>query len=380
MKICAIICEYNPFHNGHLYQIEKAKELSDADSILCIMSGNFVQRGESAVMDKCTRAKHAILAGADCVIELPSPFASSNAELFAKGAISILNKIPAVTSLCFGAESPNAKDFIKTATLLNDEPKEVSKKIKTLVKEGVSYAKARATAFEAYLPSPLLSSPNNILGVEYTRAILDTNANIEILPILRQGGGYTDENLYEDFSSASAIRKNLELKNELGDTLPAFVKADLPTQIETHLDKLEKYAILIKNAQEIASVCDCTEGLENAFKKAATKEKTLVESLTSARYTSSRIRRIALQNLLGISHEFIKACLSAPLYLRVLAVKKGNTEILTALSESALPLLIRAHEEEKLQGVARECYQKDIFAEDVYTLLYGEKKQKNILI
>jgi len=118
MKICAVICEYNPFHNGHAYQLSEAKKRSQADAVLCIMSGNFVQRGESAIVDKFTRAKHAVLGGADAVIELPTIFATSNAELFAKGAISILSSIPDVTTLCFGAETASTEAFLQTAKLI----------------------------------------------------------------------------------------------------------------------------------------------------------------------------------------------------------------------------------------------------------------------
>ena len=152
MKICGIICEYNPFHNGHLYQLREAKRLSGADAIVCVMSGNFVQRGEAAILDKYTRAKHAIMAGADVVIELPTPFATANAELFAKGATALLSAIPAVDTLCFGAENADKLAFISAARYLNEEPKEVSDKIKTAVANGVSYAKARAQAW-AGLPN-----------------------------------------------------------------------------------------------------------------------------------------------------------------------------------------------------------------------------------
>ena len=129
MKICAVICEYNPFHNGHLYQLREAKKYSQADALLCIMSGNFVQRGEAAIVDKFTRAKHAVLGGADAVIELPTIFATSNAELFAKGAISILSSIPAVSTLCFGAETNNTAAFLQAAALFNAEPEEISQEI-----------------------------------------------------------------------------------------------------------------------------------------------------------------------------------------------------------------------------------------------------------
>ncbi len=370
MKICAIICEYNPFHNGHLHHLRTAKQLSGADYLLCVMGGNFVQRGESAVMEKYTRAKHAVLAGADAVIELPTPFATANAELFAKGALRLLSAIPAVKYLCFGAENADKSLFLKAATLLNDEPKEISEKIKTFMANGISYARARAEAWAKILPETFLSSPNNALGVEYARAILASNADIDILPIPRINNGYKETSLTGKFSSATAIRGAITKGKPLDGVLPDFVLADLPNKMETSLDTLEKYAILSRSNEEIARVCDCTEGLENAFKKAALHTAPLVDTLTSARYTSSRIRRIALQNLLRIDERLIRRSLQTPLYLRVLAAKKDATPLLSALGESNATLLVRAHDEKTLQGIARECYERDIFAEKVYSLLY----------
>ena len=224
MKFCGIICEYNPFHNGHLYQLQEAKKRSGADAVLCIMSGNFVQRGEAAVLDKFTRAKHAVKAGADIVVELPTLFATSNAELFAKGAVSLLSAIPSVSTLCFGAENADKTAFLLAARYLNNEPEEVSAKIKESVADGLSYAKARANAWAGFLPLDLLCSPNNILGLEYTRAILGRSADIEILPIQRVGGGYKDGEMKENFSSASAIRQAIESGKDFSKNLPDFVK------------------------------------------------------------------------------------------------------------------------------------------------------------
>lgn len=376
MKICAIICEYNPFHNGHLYQIQQAKAFSGADAILCLMSGNFVQRGEAAVMDKYTRAKHAILAGADVVAELPTVFATSNAELFAKGAISILSKLPCVSTLCFGVENADATTLYSAANLLNNEPKEISDKIKEQVSSGIAYAKARANAWENFLSKELLTSPNNILGLEYTRAILESNAKIEILPIQRQGAGYLDDKIYQNFSSASAIRKGIAIGESIEGNLPKYTANDLPDKLETTLDSLEKYAILNKSSTEIAAVCDCTEGLENAFKKAALLPQSLTSTLTSARYTSARIRRIALQNLLNLPEELIRECLKTVLYLRVLGARKARTDVLSALADGATPLLIRAHDENSLFATAKACYERDIFAEKVYSILYPLKSNK----
>ena len=380
MKICAIICEYNPFHNGHLYQIQEAKRLSGADAILCIMSGNFVQRGESAIINKFTRAKHAVLSGADAVIELPTIFATSNAELFAKGAIHILSSIPSVSTLCFGCENADKEMFLNAAKLLNNEPKEISEKIKTLMASGISYAKARAQAWNNAIPDEFLNCPNNILGLEYTKAILSKKASIDILPIQRMGAGYNENTLNEVFSSASAIRNNLDNKIQLKNQLPDYVLADLPAKHNDNLDMLEKYAILYRSKDEIAKVCDCNEGLENAFKKAANANSTLCEALTSARYTSSRIRRIALQNLLNIEEDLIRNALTSALFLRVLAIRNSRQDLLTALSESAFTLIIRARDEEKLPMETQPYYERDIFAEKVFNLMYPTPTDKNIFI
>lgn len=380
MKICAIICEYNPFHNGHLYQLNAARELSGADAVLCLMSGNFVQRGEAAILDKYTRARHALQAGADIVVELPTVFATSNAELFAKGALHLLSAIPAVKTLCFGAENANKTAFTLAAKYLNDEPREVSQAIKTLVSKGASYAKARSQAWAGFIPFDLLSSPNNILGLEYTKAILSLGSAIEILPVQRIGSGYKDEAISNSIPSATAIRAAIKEERSLEDGLPDFVLNDLPNALENRLEILEKYALLSRSESDVAEICDCTEGMENALKRVANTNEPLVQTLTSARYTASRIRRIALQNLLGIRESFIRECLHEPLYLRVLAAKKERNDVLSALGEAAFPCLIRAHDEDKLTGAAQKCFEKDRFSDSVYRLLYDLPLSKHSIL
>ena len=344
------------------------------------MSGNFVQRGEVAIMHKSLRAKHAIQGGADIVIELPTVFATSNAELFAKGAIHVLSSIPDVDTLCFGAETADKEEFLHAAALLNNEPKEISAQIQQYVANGVSYAKAYADAWATYIDPTFLRSPNNILGLEYTKAILAKQAKISIAPISRIGSAYSDNQLQGNYSSATAIRAAINNQEQLGDNLPEYVKCDLPHALENHSDVLEKYAILTKNAEDLKAVCDCTEGLENAFLKAATAPLPLVETLTSARYTSSRIRRIALQNFLFISEKLTRDCLDNPLYLKVLACKKNNDALLTALHASSFPLLSRGLDGEGLTGIAKLCYERDIFADKVCSLFYPIPTDKTIFI
>ena len=374
MKICAIICEYNPFHNGHLYHIQTAKKLSGADKILCVMSGNFVQRGEGAILEKRIRAKHAVLAGADAVLELPSIFSTSNAELFAKGAIKLISAIPNVTTLCFGSENAEKAEFLTAGKLLNDEPQDVSDEIKRLLSTGIGYAKARANAYSKYIQNDFLLKPNNLLGLEYTRALLKLNSKIEILPIIRQGNDYLDTSLAENFSSATAIREAIKQgKTEnLPTNIPEFTLKDIKNAKIPDLLSLEKLAVLTKSKQEIARVCDCTEGLENAFKQVAENNLSDFEKeLTSPRYTSARIRRIALQTLLGIEETLIRSALGSPLYLRVLAVNKLDEEILSLLGKSAYPLLVKNSDAKKLSNVAKEVFEKEEFCDRIYAIASG---------
>ena len=382
MKICAIICEYNPFHNGHEYLLKQARELSGADAILCIMSGNFVQRGEASILEKHERASTAVEHGADMVIELPTVFATSNAEIFARGAISILSKIPHVTHLCFGVEFGTAEEFLRAGRLLACEPPEVSEMVKTLTAQGVSYAAALTEARQNLLQQDLLSSPNNILGLEYTKAIIEAGANIEILPVARIGGMYHDQDVHKAFPSATSIRKAFTENNlaQLQSVLPESMYAPLENANEIDLSIAEKIAILNVDTATLASTLDCNEGLENAFKKAALLPEPLETSLTSARYTTSRIRRIALQNLLGIRKDLIFDSLSSPLYVRPLAYKAEQKELLSAISQSTLPFLACGQDKGKLQGTAAKCLAIDLFAENLYSVLSQKSFQNKTIV
>ncbi len=371
MKICAIICEYNPFHNGHKYLIDEARRQSNADAVLCIMSGNFTQRGEAAVLEKHLRAKHAVLCGADIVIELPTVFATSNAEIFAKGAISLLSKIPAVKHLAFGAEFADKQVFLQAANALLDEPETVSSTVKALIKSGVGYAEAIATARSKIADERLFSSPNNILGIEYTKAILSTKSDIEILPVQRLGAGYHDKYAKDNFASATAIRKALreDTLSEMLAFLPPEAAVDLQSASEVNLNAFEKFAILRESPENLAKVLDCTEGLENAFVKAASGSIPLEEALTSPRYTAARIRRIALQNLLNIRKELVFECLENDLYLHPLAYRQDRTEILSTLSKATIPFLAAGTQKSKLNATATKCLAVDELAEKMYASL-----------
>ena len=229
----------------------------------------------------------------------------------------------------------------------------------------------------------ILSSPNNILGLEYAKAILKTNANVELLPIPRQGSGYSERGLTGEFASATAIREHVKT-GEVQATcpyLPEVVYEDLKLADTTNrLSIMERTAILIKSKEDLRKILDCTEGLENAFKGAAEKTDEFVKELTSARYTASRLRRIALHNVLNIEESFIRNCLSSPLYLTPLAYKKDRTDLLSALSKASIPFLSSGKQIKALDGVAKQCYEKDEFASTVYDAITNTKTSNELVI
>ena len=381
MKICAVICEYNPFHNGHRYQLEQIRALSGCDAVLCLMSGNFTQRGEAAIFDKFTRARHAIQNGADVVLELPAAVAVAPAEIFASGAIHLLSSIPAVTTLAFGCESGTQEEFLKAASALLSEDKEFKALLKENMKDGTSYVKARTDAVLKLNPdlnAALLTSPNNILGTEYCRAILAKKCNIQPLPIPRIGGGYSDGVLYKNFSSASAIRAAIESDDKKAQKL---IKGNLPASVYKSLEKAKKTpfqtavmcALLAADPETVMRAPDCSEGLENRLRSMAKinpQYHATLDKVVSKRYTLSRLKRILAQNFLGLSRKEVKSYLDAPLYLKVLAVKLSlQKESFGELAKGRFPFLARKSDTGILKREALACYETDVRANDLYNLL-----------
>lgn len=364
MKICAIICEFNPFHNGHKYLLEQARQISGCDRLLCILSGSFTQRGEICVQDKHIRARHAILGGADCVLELPAPFAVAPAEIFAKGAIKILSSIPEVGCIAFGCESGNKTEFLTAAKILLNETENFKKVLQTNLERGNSYIKSYTAAFESAGGNPeFLSSPNNVLGIEYTKSILLSHANIDILPIKRVGADFSDDEIKENYSSATAIRNNLSsplLKNNV----PDFVLDDLK-DFSKETEKFKQFAKLVlsrTDAEILKKVYGCGEGLENKLKSLENLSYTeIVKSCTNRRYSSARITRILCANFLNLYKTDCESFLNSPLYIKPLAVNKQR-DILTSLAKSPYPIVIKGSDREKLNETAKKCLKKDEFA------------------
>ena len=385
MKICAVICEYNPFHNGHKYQLERVRAESGCDTILCLMSGNFTQRGDAAVFGKFRRAAHAISGGADAVLELPADFAVAPAEIFAQGAVRILASVPDVTTLAFGCESGTKEEFLAAAKATLSEDKQFKAALKENLKGGVSYAQARtrtALQFNQEIDEALLTSPNNILGVEYCRALLACGSTIQPMPLLRKGGGYSDTSVLNNFSSATALRacmkeKTRKSKKALKNNLPPDVYRDALAFAPNAYEQAAMCALARVSADTLSRTLDCTEGLENRFKamsKSNPEYGAMLAKMVSKRYTLSRLKRIVAANFLGIREREVRDSLAAPLYYKVLAVKKSRAEeIFASLNAGAFPLLVRKSDAASLRKETLVCFERDVLANDLYNILTGEQ-------
>lgn len=387
MKICACIAEYNPLHNGHLTHIEYIKNTLGAEKLIVVMSGNFTQRGEPAVLDKFTRAKLAIIAGADAVIELPTVFATANAEVFAKGGINLIDKLGVVDGVCFGVESGDKDSYLSLAKAMNNESKEFKKALKEQLEKGVSLAKAKFLAVKAVggeFDENLINSPNNILGLEYTKALLKNKSSIDIFPMVRSGD-HNDLSLKKGITSATSIRQALKLGQikKAKKTMPSYVYKEL-TDYPFLFDKLAMSKLITCTAQELSLVPDCTEGLENRIKALSKDNRTvdaLVEKVCTKRYTSTRVRRILTANLLGITKDFTDECLSSPLYAKILAVNSDSIDLVSQLAKnSAIPVLTRKSDVSALKKTAEKCFNLDVLANDLYGLITDKKQNENQML
>ncbi len=388
MKVCACIAEYNPLHLGHLKHIDYIKNTLKAERIVVVMSGNFTQRGEPAILDKYTRARHAIIAGADAVIELPTVFATANAEIFAKGAVGIISSLNVADGLCFGVESGSEDEYIALARAMNDESKDFKRALKESLEKGISLAKAKFEAVKAVnfgnFNENLIAKPNNILGLEYTKALLKLDSPIGIYPMLRDGD-HNDLTLKKGITSATSIRAALKagLKKKLKKSVPPFVYKDLK-EYPYAFDKIIMSAALTASREKLAEICDCTEGLENRIKALSKDNNTvdgLVEKVSTKRYTATRIRRILTANLLGINKDLVEDCLRSGLYARVLAVDANKKDIISAISEkSTIPVITRKSEATELRRAALKSFEIDTLATELYSLATQKTDDKMILV
>ncbi len=336
MKITALIAEFNPFHNGHKYILDEIKKHSDG--VVVIMSGNAVQRGDIAVTDKHTRAKIALQNGADLVIELPAIYAVNTAQKFAYGAVATLNAAGVISQLAFGSESGNIDTLINAAQILENEPVEVSEKIKALISSGMSYPAAREKAYEAVIEPKILSKPNNILAVEYLRALIYTDSKITPFTVTRTNDFHSTE-ASGDIISASAVRSLLDSNSDISPFVPC---ADFDEYSIDALDTALTYLLRTASPEELSKINDVNEGLENRIIDAAKVNygfEAIAQAVKSKRYTMSRIRRILLSALTGLTKDI---CSLPPSYIRVLGMNDTGRQILKEMKSAAtLPVITK---------------------------------------
>lgn len=388
MKISSIIAEYNPLHNGHLYHINKTKEETNSDAIICIMSGNYVQRGIPAIIDKWNRAKAALECGVDLVLELPVLYSVSSAEFFAYGSVSLLNSLGVVDSICFGSELGDIECILSVAEVLNDEPEEFKKLLKDALNTGLPYPSARNIALSKYLPhnshssnellNQILGASNNILAVEYCKSLLKLGSNIKPFTIKRQGGTYNSSELNNIFSSATSIRKYLknniglkELQNHIPhstfDLLCKIKNENYDFVFPDSMINFLRYKYFTTSS-DITKLPDVSEGLHNKIYKSlinAVSYDDLIENIKSKRYTYTRISRILCQYFIGFEEydtRFLRTQ-SCP-YARILGFNEKGTEILKKIkAHTSIPVLTKVPRE------LPDVFKLDIRATNSYSLL-----------
>lgn len=376
-KVLGIVAEYNPFHNGHKYHIDEAKAKVNPDITICAMSGNFVQRGEPAIFNKFNRAKTAIKNGIDIVIEIPTYFAVSTAENFAYAAVNLL-KNAGVTHIAFGVESEDIDTLDKIAQLLVHEPNEYKEELKNNLDKGLSFAVARDNAVAKFIPNKLLKSPNNILAIEYLKAIKYFNADIIPVPIKRTVG-YYDEKIKNDIASATKIRELIK-NNEIYETLiPSnSIIPEKPVFFEDFNSEL-MYKLKTATHSSLNEIPDVVEGLENRILNSIFSNdiSETINKITTKRYTLSRIKRILISLLLDIKSSDLNELKSNGYaeYLRILAISNLGKKYLREINKiSTIPVVTTL---KKFLNTAsksqKKMLEKDILASNVYSLISNDE-------
>lgn len=329
MKITAIICEFNPLHTGHKKLIDYARTFSD--KVICIMSGNFTQRGLPACCDKYLRAKHALLAGADLVVELPTIYATASAENFAYGGVSIANKLD-VDYLLFGSECGNIDELTSCAKLLLSE--EVNEQIANEVKKGVSYPKAVANAVN----SPILEKPNNVLAVEYIKALITSKSTITPLTITREDN-YNGE--ARQYASSGTLRNNSALRKTY---TYEYVSQDIDDNIEAKFGAVATGILALKSAKELTEIEGVSEGIENRIFSADKSQgyDKMLEQIKTKRHTRLRLQRIILNTILNITKRDVTDAKQSDITIKPLAIKSDSTTLLSKTNGEVDELTQRA--------------------------------------
>lgn len=371
MKVAGIVAEYNPFHNGHLYQIEETKLNTGCDCIVAVMSGNFVMRGEAALYNKFVRAKGAVLGGVDLVLELSVPYALSSSEYFSYAGVSVLDSLNVTDYISFGSEEGNISSLSKIADCLLKES--TIEKIRENQKKGISVFSAISEEFSDE-DNKILEMPNNILAINYIKALKRLNSKIIPYTVKRKNVGYNDSNAKESFASATGIREMLKNKEDIKEFIPAssydLIKDENPV-FEEAMNDIITYLLRIKKPEDLLKYADVNEGLENLIIKTALNEygiQDIAMGIKSKRYTYTRIKRILYNILLDIdkSEREIK-----PQFARVLAFNEKGQEILSKIKKkSDIPVFTNPTKD---MYKKYEILNTDLKASYIYHILSKEK-------
>lgn len=398
MKVCGIIAEYNPFHNGHLHHIRESVRLSNSDFTIVVMSGNFMQRGTPALMDKYYRTKAALSCGADLVLELPSYYAAGSAEYFALGEISLLDKLGVVTHLCFGSECGDLGFLSTVAGITGDESDAYQKCLQSHIKSGKSFPSARTAAILEVCPElsssiSELTSPNNILGIEYIKAIQKLNSSILPITLKRCGSDYHDIRLGVNQSSATAIRQAIyskvhpeDLKNQMPESsfqiLSDYMRENKPVFLQD-LSEILYYKLLTERDNGFTDYIDVSQSLSDRICKnlyAFDGFEAFCDLLKTKDVTYSRISRCLLHILLDMRkielEHYINELGITP-YARILGFRKSSATLLKEISKaSAIPLITKlADAQNILSDDAYSMLRKEILINDIYSSIRASKSK-----
>ncbi|WLR52230.1 nucleotidyltransferase [Bacillus tianshenii] len=384
MNACGVIVEYNPFHNGHAYHLQEAKRVSDADVMVAVMSGNFLQRGEPAIISKWARTRAALASGVDIVIELPYAFAVQKADRFAYGAVSLLDALY-VDSFCFGSEHGEIEPFVETASFLEKHQNEINAELKKALKEGVSFPTAASNAYETFFGNTLpldIHAPNNILGLSYVRAAQQRHTAMKPLTIKRTGSNYHDEQFSGNIASATSVRKQIfEHHADIDDlvhVLPQATVQQLASYRHTYgmLHNWEayfqflKYRLLTMSHSELSEIAEVEEGLEYRLKDAIKSAKTFhefIQRVKTKRYTWTRLQRLCINVLTHTTKGTLEAVGTSPAYIRLLGMNElGQAYLRRVKKELPLPLVA------KLSAYSHPQLDLDIRAADTYAMCLQE--------
>ncbi len=400
MKILGLIVEYNPFHNGHLYHLQHSIEKTKATHTIAIMSGNFLQRGEPALFDKYTRAYAAVKNGVDLVIELPTMFACQSAEIFSHGAISTLNSLNCVDSICFGSEEGDIDILYTISKILVNEPNEFKISLKKYLDDGMLFPTARSLALFDYINKfnllniskekllSILNSSNNILGLEYIKSILKLNSNITPYTITRIKSEYNSEKIDSNICSATAIRKQLKDLgniNSISSVVPYNTFETLKDKINNNFYPMfdDNYfdilsSIIVRDMNILNTYFDVNEGIENKIYQNIFTSNTLTdlrESIKSKRYTMTKVKRTLNNILLGITKNDmakVKDINSIP-YIRILAFNDKGREIIKKIKNNSEINIINKFSNisfSKDDDIFKTLIDYDIKASNIYNLIY----------